>query len=298
MNFSLTFENTNDNIVFNAINPDVVEYYIGQLNHYSVNLFSSSRSNHGHHIQYRLTALHNSIERNNIFLKELFDQTFSTYDLLDYLDQRHLNQLHVDWVKSQNWIYDVDAKRAQSNGTGLAEQLYHTYAGNNKFPRLNQILLNTGKQKEFDSINNPNIHELEKSFNYIRFSADVDWIEFENPFPKSLVTNDVCNFYLPFCHLGRTLYNKFINHDYDLEFDDENTFDQLVKFVEINLSPPETKPFSTEYMEWCSKHGKTPSGTVGIPLGNIPDLSTNLKKYRILLLNNLLQQNKFTLKIH
>lgn len=297
MNFSLIFENTNDSIVFNAINPDVVEYYVQQLNHNSINLFSCSNSNNGDYIKNRLTTLHESIEYNNVLLEELFDQKFPTYDLDQYLDQRHLNQLHVDWVKAQTWTYNVDEKRQQFNNTGLAEQLYQMYPENNKFPTLNGVLLNIGKQKEFDLINDPNIHELEQSFNRIRFSAEVDWIEFKNPFPKSYATNDVCNFYFPFCHLGRSLYNKFVNYDHNLEFDDENTFDELLKFVEISLSRPQTIPYSNEFIEWCHRHNREPAGIL-IPMGNIPDLSTNLKSYRTIMLNNLLQKNKFTIKIH
>lgn len=297
MNFSLTFENTNDSIVFKAINPDVVEYYIQQLNQRSINLFSCSRSDNGEYIKNRLTALHNSIEANNVLLDQLFDRKFPTYSSNEYLDQRHLNQLHVDWAKSQSWVYDVDKKRKQFDNSGLAEQLYQMYPENNKFPKLNGVLLNLGKLKEFDLINDPNIHELEQAFNRIRFAAEVDWIEFKNPFPKSYATNDVCNFFFPFCHLGRSLFNKFVNYDDNLEFDDENTFDELLKFVEISLSRPQAIPYSAEFTEWCHKHGREPAGIL-IPLGNIPDLSTNLKGYRTMMLNNLLQKNKFTLKIH
>lgn len=297
MNFSLTFENTNDSIVFKAINPDVVEYYIQQLNQRSINLFSCSRSDNGEYIKNRLTALHDSIEANNVLLDQLFDRKFPTYSSNEYLDQRHLNQLHVDWAKSHSWVYDVDKKRKQFDNSGLAEQLYQMYPENNKFPKLNGVLLNLGKLKEFDLINDPNIHELEQAFNRIRFAAEVDWIEFKNPFPKSYATNDVCNFFFPFCHLGRSLFNKFVNYDDNLEFDDENTFDELLKFVEISLARPQAIPYSAEFTEWCHKHGREPAGIL-IPLGNIPDLSTNLKGYRTMMLNNLLQKNKFTLKIH
>lgn len=297
MNFSIVFENTNDAIVFKATRPDVVEYFVNVLDRMGINKFSSTTTGVATAIESRIKKLETTINSINTWLGPLINKQFEI-NAGDGIDQHTLNRLHSDWVRSQSIIYDIEQARQQSGYQGVAEQIHNMYPDDVRFVRLGDLLDKLGKKQEYSSLNFPGIHLTESSFSHLKFSADVDWIEIENPFPSSYVTNDICNLGLPFNHLGRTLYNKFINFDSNLEFDDENTFNELLKFVEINLAPPQAMPYSQEYVEWCKIHGRDPSGDVGISLGNIPDLMQNLTKYRKIIMNNLLCSNTFTIKIH
>jgi hypothetical protein len=101
---------------------------------------------------------------------------------------------------------------------------------------------------------------------------------------------------LGFRHLGRTLYNKFNNFDLNLDYQDENTFDQLLGFVEIGLKMPQTVELSKEYISWCKQHNKIPSGDY-LNIGNIPELYSNLTKYRQVMYRNSLQNNSFSIQL-
>jgi hypothetical protein len=102
------------------------------------------------------------------------------------------------------------------------------------------------------------------------------------------------NLKLSFNHLGRTLYDKFINFDVNLEHNDENSFNELLGFVTISLTPTQTIPLSLEYVNWCKQHNRTPIGNY-LNIGNIPNISENLTKYRIIIFRNLLKNNKFSI---
>ena len=298
MKFFIAFENTNDQILFDALNPDVVEYYINSINQHGINRFFCNNPNLGKNIANKTAEVEVVLESVNQWFEPLTKQKFVNQYSDSWLDQRALNKLHADWVNSQSLVYDIDKGRIESGHSELAEHIHDMYPDDIRFPGLFDIVNKLGKTKEFLYVNDSLVHVIEMMFNKIQFAADIDWIEIQNVFPKTLVTNNICNIFLPFHHLGRTQYNKFITFDTDLEFDDENTFNELLKFVEINLAAPQTVPYSQEYINWCQHHNREPSGGIGIPLGNIPDLFLNLTKYRKMLMNNLLSNNAFTLKIH
>jgi hypothetical protein len=53
------------------------------------------------------------------------------------------------------------------------------------------------------------------------------------------------------------LYNKFQTFDDNLEYEDENSFDQLFGILfSINLSKPETLYPSQEYRQWCMANNR------------------------------------------
>jgi hypothetical protein len=130
----------------------------------------------------------------------------------------------------------------------------------------------------------------------MKFTVD-GWVEFKNPYPKSLITNDNCNFKISFNHLGRPLYSKYQNFDTDLEYCDENTFDQLLGFVEIDLVNPQTHAYSPEYIAWCQKHNREPSGS-NLNIGNMVDLNNQLAEYRSIVYRNTRNSNKFSIKLN
>jgi hypothetical protein len=112
-----------------------------------------------------------------------------------------------------------------------------------------------------------------------------------------MITNDIANFKIAFNHLGRTLHDKYLNFDLDLKHDDENTFDQLLGYVMVDLSLPRQVPFGQDYIDWCHKHQKSASGRY-LNIGNIPDLGKNLGDYRRILLTNGLKKNHFSIQLN
>jgi len=297
MQFSIVFENSGDSIPFISLNPNVLEYYVDQLAKNGSNSFRTTNPNYAKKINATIHELHAELEDTNSWLSQLFDQTITTFSHNDYLDQSNLNYLHSVWVNIQNCKLDLDSKRQQANFQGLPEQLHDIYPDDNRFPILGDVVGKIGKKEKFDRLNTPLIHGLETSFSNILFECINGWVEFNNPFPKNIITNDTCNLFLPFNHLGRTQYDKFVNFDHELEYNDENTFNELLGFVSLGLTTPQTRGFSKEYINWCKLHNVEPSGEK-LPLGNIPDLLTNLTKYRIIVLRNTTAENNFRIELH
>lgn len=297
MQFSIVFDTSGDTIPFTALNPEIVEYYVGQLTQCNLNGFWTSNPNYATNLDSKIRELNQGLEESNAWLIPLFDQSLKTFDHEDYLDQDNLNYLHAAWVKVHSCRYDIDRKRKQAEFKGLPEQIHDMYPDEERFPLLGDIVHKIGKKQFFEKLNAPLIHGIEESFTNIIFKCFDNWVEFTNPFPKQKINNDICNLFLPFGHLGRTQYNKFVHFDFDLKHTDENTFNELLGFVGLSLTPPQTRGYSSEYISWCKLHNREPSGE-SIPLGNIPDLLTNLKKYRIIVLRNTIAGNKFRIDLH
>lgn len=297
MKFSIVFDNSGDSIPFDALNPEVVEYYVDQLESCKLNSFWTHDSICTTELDHKINELDCGLKESNIWLDELFDQKFNTFDYEDYLDQDNLNNLHNAWVRLQSCRYDIDQKRKQSGFVGIQEQLHDMYPDDERFPLLGDVVNKIGKSGTFHRLNAQLIHGIESSFNKIVFKCFDSWIEFDNPFPKNIINNDSCNLFLPFHHLGRSQYNKFVNFDFDLAYEDENTFNEIIGFVGLNLTPPQTTNYSKEYVNWCKQHNRETSGEL-IPLGNIPDLVTNLKKYRIIVFRNTTAGNKFRIDLY
>lgn len=294
MNFSLVFENSGDSIPFETISnetADVLQYYVEHLNQQQVNCF---RSDAGTHIKNHIDRLDLTIKACNKFVFELLDGYIDTYDQEGYLDQRNLNKLHADWVRSQNLPYNIQQKR-QKYQSEQAERIHDMFPDDIPEPLVNNVITKLGHRYIYDDINFA-VHNLEDLFSELRFSVG-KWIEIPNPFAKTILSNHVSNFRLTFNHLGRSLFDKFNNFDHDLEFDDENTFNELLGFAEIKLTPPQTVELSPEYVNWCIQKGKPPSGAY-LNIGNIPDLGKNTTHYRKIVFRNTLQNNSFSIELH
>jgi hypothetical protein len=294
MNFSIVFQPSGDSIPFVTINSqaaDVLTYYVDNLNNRSLNKFSSLC---GSEIQKNIDVLHQTIVDCNKFVYELLDQHIDTCKSDGYLEQKNLNRLHADWVRSQKMPYNIAEKRRHYQSS-QAEQIHDMFPDSIPEPQIGEVILRLGVGELYGKINHA-LHSLESSLSIMKFSTS-EWIEIENIFSKSLLTGDVCNFSLNFNHLGRTLYNKFINFDHDLEFDDENSFNELLGFVEIKLVPPQTKPLSNEYVAWCQQHNRTPIGD-HLNIGDIINLNENLTKYRKIIFKNTLKKNTFSIQLN
>ena len=298
MNFKIIFENSGDSIPFNACRPDVLEYYVDQLTQRGLNKFHDRTARLGKNIAQKVSVLHNSIVEVNRWAQEIMDIKLNEHTSEGYLEQHNLNKLHRDYVHvKRNSKYDIDQKRKDYNFKGYAEIIHDMYPDNIRFPSVAQVIDKLKLEESFSNVN-INIHAVEKSFDYLTFGVkDVSWVEFKNPFDATILNNNICNFRLGYRNVGRSLYHKYYNFDVDLEFDDENNFDELVDIVEISLAPPQTIPLSLEYVDWCKLHNKIPSGAY-LNIGNIPDLVENLTKYRQIIVKNTLQNNFFSIQLN
>ena len=193
-------------------------------------------------------------------------------------------------------IYDIQKRRRETNFSDLSEKIHDMFPDDIQTPPLGVVISKLGFGELYSSLNEPHIHRLELMFKKIEFAVSDAWTKIaDNPFDKTLLTNNHANLSISFNHLGRTLYNKFVFFDNDLEFDDENSFNELLGYVTLSLQPSQTIPLSAEYVDWCKKHNKQPSGD-NLNIGNIPDLYDNLTKYRIIVFRNLLSNNKFSIQ--
>lgn len=296
MNYKLVFDCSGDEIVFDPLNQPLLDFYIDQLNSQGLNSFHCKNPQHGSRILDRIQKLKQCASEINQWLYDLAELQLEVCNNEQYLDQRLLNKMHADWVSSQNLIYDIQKRRKETNFSDLSEKVHNMFPDDIQTPPLGVVISKLGFGELYSSLNEPHIHRLELMFKHIDFAVSDTWTKIaDNPFDKTLLTNDHANLSISFNHLGRTLYNKFIFFDNDLEFDDENSFDELLGYVTLSLQPSQTIPLSAEYVAWCKKHNKQPSGD-NLNIGNIPDLYDNLTKYRIIVFRNLLSNNKFSIQ--
>jgi len=291
--FHLVFENTGDCLPVIACHDELFCYIFDQINRGPIQLFSVLDKSIGQRTLSNLKNLQEKIININDWFKHLTGEIYpELLDVYDYLDQDLLNYLHAYWVKSQSKNYDIQLGR--KNGTPLSGQIADIFPDDLSFPTIASVISRLGLSEQYDMINTY-VHAVESVFWKIQFDIKAtDWIEWPNPYPH-FVSNDICNLYLDFNHLGRTLENKYECFDFDIEHDDENSFFQIVPRIALSLRPPRRVPYSPEYKEWCESKNRIPVGNL-MPLGNIPDLYENLKKYRIIIVKNLLSNNGITLQ--
>jgi hypothetical protein len=296
MNFSLTFDNSGDSINFVSTNPALVEYYVDQLNQRKTNSFHVQIPAWADSVTQDINHLLSVLEDVNNWIEELTDWRYETFELEHYLNQQNLNTLHAKWADSRKKIYNIDAKRLEYDYKGMAEHIHAMFPDHERSILLGNLLHKLNRSQQYDQINQA-IHKLESRFDQINFeTSDAYNYDFPNIFDKSILTNNIANFNLTFYHLGRTLYNKFHTFDLNLEHNDENSFDQLLGFVDIRLVPTQTIPFSREYQQWCRSMNRVACGD-NLTLGNIPDLSERLTEYRQLIHKNLKNNNNFSIHL-
>ena len=221
----------------------------------------------------------------------------ATYDELGYLNQDNLNELHAAWVNLHHLPYDIKSNQLSANIdiAALATKVLAEFSDDMLFPAIDLILNRLGLMDNYGLINTY-IHQIEDNIRQLTFKTD-SWIQTDNIFPKSRLTNNISNLRIGFNHLGRTLYNKFETFDNELKHDDENSFNELVGYVDVTLAKPQTIPLSGEYINWCKNHNKIPSGN-RLNLGNLSDIDTKLTKYRQIFYRNIKNKNTFSLQIN
>lgn len=291
MKFSLVFDNSGDVLPFEVkYNHDLFEYFVEQNNQ---NLFSNDRVLFND-LDKKLTQLHWAISKTNEVLYDLVNTSFKQQtDLENYLDQKFLNSIHSDWVFCHQHNVDIDKLRFSSNlsQAKFGAQLHEIYPDDIRFPAVAPALEKIGYLYPYHEVN-MGVHRLEHSFKNLEFKADNKWNVIDNPFFDSLVTNnDVINFSFGYTYVGRQYYNKFRFFDTKLECNDHYNYETLEYAFQLNLSMPETIPFSNEATQWANSQG-IKLVAEQIPIANIVDLEDNLFEYRKVLYRNSRDNNR------
>jgi hypothetical protein len=293
MKFQIVFENSGDSLPFVAINADLLCYFLDQINKESSQTFNSVDDYLGEDIFLKLKNLQKNILSTNKWIGHLTDKIYpEIVDEFEYLDQNLLNYLHAYWVKTQTKAYSIQYKK--EHPTPISKKIEDIFPDNILFPELGTVISQLGLSTAYNSVN-ISIHKIEDAFSKILFEIKSnDYVYWNNPYTH-LINNDICNLYVEFDRLGRTLLNKYENFDFDLKYDDENVLQYILPKVKLSLVPPRKVPYSPDYISWCKSKNRTPSGN-SMPLGNIPNLFENIKNYRTVILKNLLNNNGFKLQ--
>ena len=300
MKFNLVFENSNDVIPFEVTyNHKLFEWFVEQANQTQNNKFTDSGVVYKDSTQL-LTQLHWALSKTNEVLWPLYEQNFPQCDkLTDYLDQKFLNQQHDLWVKSQYHTVDIDSLRYSEHidKNKFGNLLHEMYPDDIRQVKLAEAMIKLGYIYAYEEVN-MTVHRLEDFFvNNIEFRADRKWDVFENPFVKSMESNNsVVNFSFGYTYVGRQYYNKWKYFDTDLHCTDHYNYETLEWAFHVNLGRPETIQYSPEFLQWCCQHN-VPVMTTQLPIANVIDLDKNLHYYRTILYKNSQQNNQASLKL-
>lgn len=294
MKFSLVFDNSGDTIPFEVkYNHELFEFFVNQTEKNNQNSFSNERELYGV-LDKKITHLHWAISKTNEVLHSLINESFDQHtDLENYLNQYFLNTLHSDWVLSQRNNVDINALRFSPDASkaSIGAQLHDMYPDDIRFPKLVPVLEKIGYIYPFQEVNT-SIHRLESSFTKLEFKADNKWDVIHNPFIDKLITNnDIVNFSFGYTYVGRQYYNKFRFFDTELRCPDHYNYEMLEFAFQLNLSMPETIPFSKEALQWANTRDIKLIAEQ-IPIANIVGLEDNLFEYRKVLYRNSRDNNR------
>jgi hypothetical protein len=263
MLIKLIWETSGDELRFHPVFPDLLTYYIDQLNKKNCNSFSCCYSEFHPDLISKLKANLHAISLYSSKIPMMITEWNG-----DLYDQFYLNRLHREWVN-----------------TGL------------KYPNLPLLLraLNNADE-DFRDINN-NLHKLESSFFYEFKNYDKDPFQIPNNFGLDILSFSTANLMLGFDNLGRSSWEKYKNWDNNAMDTDTNNFEMLSGLIQLTLTRPSSDKAPEEYMSWCRQFNVPVVGK-SICLGNLIDLETRLTDYRkILVRNNNEQRNKFFFEI-
>jgi hypothetical protein len=247
-----------------------------------------------------LQNLHSAVSKTNEILRDLAGYSLPQHDdLTQYLDQRTLNQQHAVWVKSQAHTINIDELRADLDPARarIGHQLHDMYPDHIRDILMAEVMTKLGYLPAYEEVNLA-VHRLEHFFSgALELKSDRKWQVFDNPFVHSIYSsNDVVNLSFGYTYVGRQYYNKWQYFDTELEFDDHYNYEQIEWAFQINLSRPQTIPFSREFLAWCEQKGVPPISTQ-IPIANVVDLEQDLTYYRTMLYRNSAAGNQATLSL-
>ena len=263
MQFSLVFDKTDDTINFEAINSDLVNYYITSVNADNKNSFKIQNSKLSSNIKYLQKCI---IDTNDFFVNKLKKTTFTEFVNANIYNQTILNRLHMVWVKFQIENPSISSMLEKIDSNLLT-----------KFRDINNVL-----------------HKIENTKFLISNFTSYNMWSCENIFQSSIIDFNSYNLSINFNNLGRSTYNKWINHDDNAYDSDTNDFTTLSGELILKTSKSHTNTAPIEYIEWCQKHNVLPIGhTIG--LGNLVQSTQSAQK--ILYRNMQIESNGITIKV-
>ena len=296
MKFFLVFDNSGDSLPFEVkYNQELFDFFVERANNAGQNSFSNDRHLF-REVEPKLTHMHWALSKTNEVLYDLIKISFKQLNEIEsYLDQDFLNMTHCDWVKSQNFIVDIDKLRYSSNQreSKLGNILHDLYPDEIRQVRVSSILEKLGYIYPYEEVNMA-VHRLESTFKKLNleFKADKKWDVFDNPYIDQLISNnDVVNFSFGYTYVGRQYYDKFNNFDTNLKYSDHYNYEQLEYAFQLNLEKPQTIPFSKEFVDWAHQMGIRPV-TTQIPIANLVDLDNKIFEYRKILYRNSRDNNR------
>jgi hypothetical protein len=300
MKFSLVFENSGDSIPFTVVeNLDLFDFFVKKISSESRNTFGND-FRLSNEVDKKLNDINWSLSKTNEVLYSLISQSLEQKDkLTDYLDQDFLNKTHADWVFSQQKLVNIDQMRFsnKSDIAAIGNQLHELYPDNIRIIKVADALEKLGYIYPYEEVN-MSVHRLEHSFKQLEFSSKDKWMVFDNPFKDTIVSNNnVVNFSFGYTYVGRQFYNKYEFFDTELKYNDHYNYETLEYSFQLNLSKPQTIPYSKEFLSWCQEKNVKPI-TTQIPLANIDDLEKNLFDYRKILYKNSKQNNQASIITH
>lgn len=300
MKFSLVFDKSGDTLPFEVkYNHKLFEFFTEHANKNLQNSFENKQVLYKD-IDKKITHLHWAVSKTNEVLYDLITKSFDQHtDLENYLDQDYLNKLHSDWVFSQ--FHNVDINDLRFSHTickaRIGNRLHELYSDDIRKIKTAQALEKLGYIYPYEEVNE-GLHNLESSFKKLEFKADKKWEVFDNPYIDNIIsTNDVVNFSFGYTYVGRQYYNKFKNFDSKLKYSDHYNYEMLEFAFQLNLSRPETIPFSSEAIDWANSHNIKLIAEQ-IPIANIVDLENNLFEYRKMLYRNSRDNNRARIILH
>lgn len=294
MKFSLVFDNSGDTLPFEVkYNHELFEFFVDRATVQQQNAFSNDQVLYKD-LDKKITHLHWAISKTNEVLYDLVGESFKQHtDLEHYLDQKFLNNTHSNWVFSHYHNINIDDLRFSSNTNQakLGCMLHELYPDEIRVIKTAPAMEKLGYIYPFREVN-MGVHSLESSFRNLEFKADDKWSVFDNPFKDSMISsNDIVNFSFGYTYVGRQYYNKFRYFDTKLECPDHYNYETLEFAFQINLSNPETIPFSKEAVQWAEEQGIELIAEQ-LPIGNLVDLENNLFEYRKVLYRNSRDNNR------
>lgn len=300
MKFSLVFNNSGDTLPFEVkYNHELFKFFVEQTNDRKQNSFSNDQELYKE-LDKKITHLHWAISKTNEVLYDLVGKSFEQHtNLENYLDQQFLNKAHSDWVFSHRHDINIDNLRFSTNlsTARLGNLLHELYPDDIRVIKTAPTMEKLGYIYPFREVN-MGIHNLESSFRNLEFKADDKWNVFDNPFRDSMISsNDVVNFSFGYTYVGRQYYNKFKFFDTKLECPDNYNYETLEFAFQLNLSMPETIPFSKEALQWAKEQG-IKLVAEQIPIGNLIDLESKLFDYRKVLYRNSRDNNRAKIILH
>jgi hypothetical protein len=233
----LVWNLTGDSLSIDPTNPQLMEYWLGQLSHDNIVNFAHN----GRCPQYRLDKFSQYVQEVNQFLAKTGMQL---PDHEDWLNQDNLNDIHRTYVKHQRGRNVVELMRMIGGDPAV-----HCYR------QVNQI-----------------IHETERTVQY-QYTGSDHW-SCPNIFGTDVLMFGRWHVELKYESLGRSTYEKWLNYDTNLKDDDTDDFEHLGSALEFNIGMPLQHRPPVEYVIACA-NAWLPTVGQTLPIGNfIEDIGT------------------------